>query len=106
MEKILYKEKSLRLLFPSYFKICENRIEAYFWPIKYSIPFSDIKEIRIVERIPWYIGWGLRIGFNRRLYFTLHHGKSIEIVRKRGHWRKIVLSTKHPEKFISIIKKI
>jgi len=110
MERILYEEKSYRLLFPSYFRIYEDRVEAYFfcvfWPYKHTTSISDIKKIRIVEGIPWYVGWGLRIALGRRLYFAIHHGKSIEIERKSGYWRKIVLSVKNPGKFMSIINKI
>jgi len=57
----------------------------------------------LVERIPWYVGWGLRILPNRTLYFAIHHGRSVELERKSGYWKKIVLSVKDPEKFISIL---
>ncbi|MEM2897104.1 MAG: hypothetical protein QW265_01525 [Candidatus Bathyarchaeia archaeon] len=105
MEKLIYEEKSYRLAFPSYFSIREDRIEAYFWPYKYTIPFQSIKGVEIVEKIPWYVGWGLRIDpFKKKLYFAIHHGKSVEVERKNGYWKKIVLSVKNPEKFFSIIK--
>ncbi len=104
MKRILYEEKSYRLLFPSYFKIYEDKIEAYFWPYKHTTSISDIKKIGTVERIPWYYGWGLRIASDRRLYFAIHHGKSIEIERGSGYWRKIILSVKDPDKFMSIVK--
>lgn len=110
MERILHEEKSYRLLFPSYFRIYEDRVEAYFfcvfWPYKHTTSISDIKKIRIVEGIPWYVGWGLRIAPGRRLYFAIHHGKSVEIERKSDdiYWKKIILSVKDPEKFMSIVK--
>ena len=97
MEKILYEEKSHRFLFPYHFKIYEDKIEAYFWPIKHTTPISDIKGIDFVERIPWYDGWGLRIAPGRKLYFAIHHGKSVEVERKSGYWRKIVFSVKDSE---------
>lgn len=103
MERILYEEKSYRLLFPISFKIYEDRVEAYFWPYRHTTPISDIKKISFVERIPWYYGWGLRI-LAGTLYFAIHHGKSIEIERESGYWKKIVLSVKDPEKFMSIVK--
>jgi len=103
MERIFYEEKSYRLLLPSYFKIYEDKVEAYFWPYRHVTPISDIKKISLVERIPWYVGWGLRILPNRTLYFAIHHGRSVELERKSGYWKKIVLSVKDPEKFISIL---
>jgi hypothetical protein len=105
MEKLLYEETSHRLLIPSSFKIYEEKVVVYFWPYKHEIPFSDIREVKIIERIPWYVGWGLRINpISRRLYFAIHHGKSVEIERDSGYWKKIVLSVREPEKFISIFK--
>jgi len=106
-QKPLYKERSHRLLFPTYFKIYENKIEAYFWPFKYEIPLSDVKDIEIIEKIPWYIGWGLRIHpWKRRLYFAIHHGKSVKIEKENGFWREIVLSVKNPEKFVSTLERL
>jgi hypothetical protein len=106
MAKVVYEEKSHRLFFPSYFKIYEDKLEVFFWPFRYEIPFNEIKNIRLVERIPWYVGWGLRLNpFSRTLYFAIHHGKSVEIQKEGGYWKKIILSVKQPEKFISIAKR-
>lgn len=102
--KAIYEEVSYRLLFPGWFRIYCDRIEAYFWPFRYEIPFSEIRKIRIIDKIPWYVGWGLRVLPGRKLYFAIHHGKSVEIEKKGGYWRKIILSVKHPEKFIKIIE--
>jgi len=99
----IYEEKSYRLLFPSCFRVYNNRIEACFWPFRYEIPFSDVVNVRIIDKIPWYVGWGLRIGFGRKLYFAIHHGKSIEIERKNSYWKRIILSVKNPEKFVKLI---
>jgi hypothetical protein len=105
METPLYEEKSYRLLFPSYFRIYLDRVEAYFLPYKQVISISKIKEIKIRERIPWYIGWGLRLNpLRKELYFAVHHGKSVEIEKSDGYWKKIILSVKHPEQFVSILK--
>ncbi len=103
----LYYEKSYRLLFPAYFKIYENRIEASFWPFGYEIPVSDVESVEIVERIPWYVGWGLRINpWKRKLYFAIHHGKSVKIKRKNGFWKEVVLAVKAPEKFVSVLRRL
>jgi len=106
MIKPIYEETSHRLLFSSWFRIYTDRIEAYFWPFKCEIPISEIKRVKIIDRIPWYVGWGLRIWFGRKLYFTIHHGKSVEIEKKRGYWKKIILSVKNPKKFIKIIERM
>ena len=104
MKRLLYEEKSYRLLAPSYFKIYEDRIEAYFWPYRHITSISDIKKISVIEGIPWYVSWGLRVNpFIETLYFAIHRGRSIEIERENGYWKKIVLSVKNPEKFMSII---
>jgi hypothetical protein len=107
--KLVYEERHHRpwlLFIPSYFKVYEDRIEAYFWPYKHVTPISEIEEIKIVERIPWYVGWGLRIDpFKKKIYFAIHHGRSVEIKRRNGYWKSIILSVKNPEEFASIIKK-
>lgn len=106
MRKPVYEETFHRLLFPSCFRIYTDRIEACFWPFKCKIPIYEIKKVKIIDYIPWYIGWGLRIWFGRKLYFAIHHGKSVEIEKKKGYWRKIVLSVKNPEKFIRIVERL
>lgn len=106
MRELIYEEKSRRLfLLPSYFRIYEDRVEAYFWPHKHVVPTSDIKEVKIIEGMPWYVGWGLRINpFKKKLYFAVHHGRSVKIERKSGYWRKVVLSVEDPENFVSTLK--
>ena len=104
--KLLYEERSNRLLFPSSFKIYEDKVEAYFWPFKYEISLKEIKSVRIIDKIPWWVGWGLRLHpWSKKLYFAIHHGKSVEI-EKKGYWRKVILAVKNPKKFVSILKKI
>jgi len=51
MRKFVYEETFHRLLFPSYFRIYTDRIEAYFWPFKCKI-ISDIVNIKIIDKIP------------------------------------------------------
>jgi len=105
MERLIYDEKSYRMLLPSYFRIYEDRVEAYFWPYKHMIPLSDIRGIETIEKIPWYVGWGLRISpFRKKLYFATHHGRSVEIERASAYWRRVVLSVKDPEKFTSTLR--
>ncbi|MEM2893409.1 MAG: hypothetical protein QW486_04610 [Candidatus Bathyarchaeia archaeon] len=102
---MLYEERSYRLLFPSHFRIYEDVVDAYFFPYRHTIPISDIEKVEIIEGIPWYIGWGLRLNpLKRRLYFAIHHGRSVLIKRHSGFWKEIVLSVKDPQRFISHIK--
>ncbi|WP_309493107.1 hypothetical protein [Candidatus Hecatella orcuttiae] len=103
--KLIYEEKSYRLLFPSSFRIYEDGVEAYFWPYRHVIPLSDIEEVRVLEGIPWYVGWGLRLNpFGKKLYFAIHHGRSVEIRRRGSYWKEVVMSVKNPEKFVSTLK--
>ena len=102
----IYEEVSYCLLFPARFRIYSNKIEAYFWPFRYEIPILDIARIKIIDKIPWWVGWGLRIWFGRKLYFAVHHGKGVKVERKGGYWKKIVLSVKNPERFVELIEKL
>jgi len=100
----LYEEASHRLVFPAGFKLYADRVEAYFWPYRRVIPVSEIVAVRVLGRIPWYVGWGLRLDpLRRRLYFALHHGRSVEIDVRKGYWRRVVLSVKEPDRFASLL---
>jgi hypothetical protein len=106
--RLLYEEKVCKpylLFLPCHFRIHENCVEAYFWPYKHVTQISNIKEVRVVERLPWYVGWGLRVNpFKRKLYFAVHHRKGVEILQKEGMWKSVVLTPKEPEKFTLILK--
>ncbi len=81
------------------FRITDNGIEAVMPPFKYSIPFSEIKEIKTIEDIPWYAGWGLRM-WGRRLAFISMRKSAILIEKEKGFFRKLILTTQNPEEFI------
>ncbi len=85
------------------FRITGNGVEAVMPPFKYSIPFSEIKDIRTIENIPWYIGWGVRI-WGRRLAFVSMRKSAVEVEKKNGSFRKIVLTTQDPDGFIKKLK--
>ena len=95
-EILLYEEKG-RLIFWSYFfKVFQDRIEAYFAPHKQVIPFSDIESVELVDKIPWTVGRGLRYGIPRTKhsgikYFAIR-GEGIKLTLKSGRWKQIVLS--------------
>ena len=104
---IIYEERIYNplILFPMSFKIHRDKVEVKFFPFKYEIPINDIISVGILEKIPWYVGWGLRINLkSRTLYFLAHHKKCVEISRRGGFWKRIVLSAKNPERFVETLK--
>jgi hypothetical protein len=86
------------------FRITTDGIEATMPPFKYRVPFSEIKEIKTIEDIPWYAGWGLRI-WGRRLAFISMRKSAVLIEKNRGSFRKLILTTQNPDEFIKILKK-
>ena len=85
------------------FRITNDGVEAVMPPFKYSIPFSEIKEIKTIEDIPWYAGWGLRM-WGRRLAFISMRKSAVLIEKKKGFFRKLILTTQNPEEFIKRLK--
>ena len=80
------------------FRITDSGVEAVMPPFRYSVPFSDIKEVKTIENIPWYVGWGMRL-WGRRLAFVSMRKSAVAIEKKRGFFRKLVLTTREPEEF-------
>lgn len=85
------------------FRITSEGVEAVMTPFIYRVPFGEITEVRVIEKIPWYIGWGMRI-WGRRLFFVSIHKPAVEIKKKEGVFRTLVLTTSDPEKFIKKYK--
>ncbi|WAM22610.1 MAG: DUF1673 family protein (plasmid) [Candidatus Methanoperedens sp.] len=81
------------------FRITNDGVEAVMPPFKYSIPFSEIKEMKTIEDIPWYVGWGVS-PWGRRLSFVSMRKSTVLIEKKRGFFRKRILTTQNPEDFI------
>ncbi|MCZ7398692.1 MAG: hypothetical protein O8C62_03265 [Candidatus Methanoperedens sp.] len=81
------------------FRITNDGVEAVMPPFKYRIPFSEIKEMKTIEDIPWYAGWGLRL-WGRRLAFISMRKSAVLIEKKKGFFRKLILTTQNPEEFI------
>lgn len=105
----LYEERGRFMLFSYYFKIYQDRIEAYFTPHKQVIPFADIESVKLVDKIPWTVGRGLRYGIRGTKhkgtkYFAIR-GEGIRLRVKSGRWKNIILSVKEPEYVKSIIEK-
>lgn len=85
------------------FRITDNGIEAVMPPFKYSIPFSEIKDVRTIENIPWYVGWGVRM-WGRRFTLISMRKSAVEIEKKSGFFREIILTTQDPDGFIKRLK--
>ena len=85
------------------FRITTNGVEAAMPPFKYTIPFSEIKEVKTIEDIPWYAGWGMRI-WGRRLAFISMRKRAVLIEKDKGFFRKLILTTQNPEDFIKKLK--
>jgi hypothetical protein len=81
------------------FRITNDSVEAVMPPFKYRIPFSEIKEMKTIEDIPWYAGWGVRL-WGRRLAFISMRKSAVLIEKKKGFFRKLILTTQNPEDFI------
>ncbi len=86
------------------FRITNDGLEAVMPPFKYGIPFSKIKDVRTIENIPWYAGWGLRL-WGRRLAFISMRRSAVLIEKKKGFFRELILTTQNPEEFIKRLEK-
>jgi hypothetical protein len=85
------------------FRIADSGVEAVMPPFKYSIPFSDIKDVKTIENIPWHVGWGVRL-WGRRLAFISMRKNAVLIEKNKGFFRKLILTTQNPEEFIKRLK--
>jgi hypothetical protein len=85
------------------FWITTDGVEAEMPPFKYRVSFSNIEEVRTIDNIPWYVGWGLRL-WGRGLAFVSMHKSSVEIKMKNGFFRRLVLTTKNPEEFVKKVR--
>ncbi len=93
----------MRGFFSMKFRITDTGVEAIMPPFKYSIPFSEIKEVKTIENIPWYVGWGVRL-WRRRLAFVSMRKSAVEIEKKSGFFRQLVLTTQNPGEFVKMVK--
>lgn len=63
------------------FMITSDSVVAVFQPFRYSIPFSDISSVEVVNEFPWYMGWSI---WGRKLVFAGKYAKAISIRKDRG----------------------
>lgn len=85
------------------FTITDNSVEAVMPPFRYRLPFSEIEDVTTIDRIPWYVGWGLRL-WGRRLAFVSMHKKAVVVEKKKGVFRRLVLTTQNPDDFVGRLK--
>lgn len=85
------------------FRVTTEGIEAVAVPFTFKVPYTDIKEVRVMDKIPWYVGWGMRI-WGRKLAYVSIHGSAVVIEKKRGVFKALLLTAKDPEKFAMRIR--
>jgi hypothetical protein len=84
------------------FRITSKGVEASMFPFTHKVSYDNIKDVHIIDKIPWYVGWGLRV-WGRRLAFVTMHKKAVAIEKKKGIFKTLVMTTSDPEKFIERI---
>ena len=86
------------------FRITPEGVEASMFPFTHKVSYDNIREVHIIDKIPWYVGWGMRI-WKRRLAFVSMHKQAVAIDKKKGIFKTLVMTTSDPEKFIEMIKR-
>ena len=87
------------------FRITSEGVEAAMPPFTYRIPFSAITAVKMLEDIPWYAGWGIRLCWGGGLAFISRRSSAVVIEMETGVFRKLILTTQNPEEFIKKLKK-
>lgn len=88
------------------FGFSSKEVTASFGPIKYSVSFKDIESVQVVS-VPWYFGLGVRMYFwkGNTIGFITRHNKAVELKKKTGFFKRVLLTTRDPEDFAEKIKK-
>jgi hypothetical protein len=86
------------------FRITTHGVEAAMPPFTYRIPFSEIKAVKMMEDIPWYAGWGMRLWWGGGIAFISMRKSAVLIEKEKGFFRKLILTTQNPEEFINKLK--
>jgi hypothetical protein len=82
------------------FRITTDGVEAAMPPFTYRIPFSEIKSVKLMEDIPWYAGWGMRLWWGGGIAFISMRKSAVLIEKEKGFFRKLILTTQNPDDFI------
>lgn len=83
------------------FLITDSAVVASMRPFRSTIKFGDIDRIEVVQKLPWWLGWGHRIWYRKGviLAYVSQRKPSLLIHKKEGRFRKILLTTQNPEEF-------
>lgn len=92
-----------RSFFNTCFRITSIGVEAEMFPFTHKVSYDNIKEVHIIDKIPIYVGWGMRV-WGRRLAFVTMHKRAVAIEKKKGFFKTLVMTTHNPEGFIERIK--
>lgn len=85
------------------FRVTTEGVEAVMPPFTFKVPYEDIKGVHVMDKIPWYVSWGMRI-WGRKLAYVSIHGPAVVIEKKRGVFKALLLTAENPEKFAIRIK--
>lgn len=94
-----------RFFFNIEFAVTNDAIEARFGDYNYRIPVKNIKSIRVIHSVPFYVGWGLRM-YKGKVAFVSEHSRGVYIELKSGPFKEVVLTTRDPAEFVQRIKKL
>ncbi len=86
------------------FMITNIGVEVALPPFRYSIPFSEIEDVKTTGNIPWYYGWGVRM-WGKDLAFISMHKSAVVITKKTGFFRKVIMTTTYPGEFLQRIRR-
>jgi len=85
------------------FVVTEEALEVRAPLYRYRIPVADITSMELLDRIPWYVGWGIRL-WGDTLYFSTQHKQSALAHKKSGYFRKVAFSAREPFKLMAGIQ--
>ncbi len=75
-------------------------------PFAYRILRKDIQSVEVLQNVPFYAGWGIRVLWwnNWAVGFITQHAASLVISKKSGVFKKVVMSVNDPNAFIKKAK--
>jgi hypothetical protein len=85
------------------YRITTDGVETAMPPFTYRIQFSEIKAVKMMEDIPWYAGWGMRLWWGGVAFISMRKS-AVLIEKEKGVFRKLILTTRNPEEFIKKLK--
>lgn len=85
------------------FCVSERELSLKFFPFSYKILLKDITQVEIVDSLPWWRGWGLRM-WGRSLYFVSDHAGAVLVRKKTGFFKEVVFTPSDAERFVEKLK--